>query len=322
MKKITLIVLLFLLMGSAVYFTLPIAKENIQEQIRKQAKYALSPIIKFIVKQNIILDGFKIVEQYPAIIESPDNTLVFVGHIYPKTAARYKNQDNERPLLYLTEIIDNTPPKQIIFGGDNVVSPSDAALKHLLKLKQRLKTNTRFVIGNHDGYWDTLIKKPIFSSIYHQRYWYEDVNNVRLIYLHTINKKGKYTIDEEQLNFLAKTLDPTQYRYALIFQHHALWAGADKYSNESSRVIKAKTLWKNKMLPLMKRGNVQAVFAGDGGNRAEGQMIKLDTIPHYLTGWSRSSPFIPPEWLTIKLTKTPQVTWHKLFAGRHYIKTP
>ncbi len=328
MRKIVIsLLLMFLLIFSSFYFfALPIAKNKYW--FFKKKNIANSFIDRrLIVKNNLLLNGFQLVEEYPAIIKDSDNTLLFIGHIYPRNEYLFpsekKPQGNEHPLLYLAEIAKNTPPARIIFGGDNLQKPSNDALEHLKWLKHKvLKSETRFVIGNHDSYWSVLLNKPrLFDSIYKKRYWYEDVNGVRLIYLHSIDEKGSYEIDTEQLAFLIKTLDPSQYRYALLFQHHALWAGNSLHANtEYPDAIKKKETWKNKILPLIKAGNVKAVFSGDGGWRLEGRSMKIDGIPHYITGWTYLM-HIPPEWLTIKLeTNAPQIIWHKLFEGNHYIK--
>ena len=326
-KFITSLLLLFFLVISCLYYlVLPIAK-NKYWSIKQELASDSYVDRRIIIKNNLLLNGFRLVDEYPGIIKDSNNTLVFIGHIYPRNEYLFpseKNpQGNEHPLLYLTEIVNNTPPARIIFGGDNVQIASDDALKHLLKLKNSLiKGSSRFLIGNHDSYWKTLLKKPsLFQSIYQERYWYEDVNGVRLIYLHSISEKGSYKIDKEQLNFLTRILDPLNYRYALIFQHHALWAGNSLHVNAPyPDAEKNINTWKNKIIPLIKKGNVKAVFSGDGGWRHEGRAMRIHGIPHYITGWTYLM-HIPPEWLTIHLEEnSPKIIWHKLFDGDHYTK--
>jgi len=149
--------------------------------------------------------------------------------------------------------------------------------------------------------------------------WYEDVNRVRLIYLHSVTKNGSYEIDKEQLDFLTNVLNPLDYRYSLIFLHHALWAGDSLHANvRYPDAIEKKNTWKNKIIPIIKAGNVKAVFSGDGGWRLEGRSMRIGGIPHYITGWSNLM-HIPPEWLTIELEEnSPKIIWHKLFDRDHY----
>jgi len=328
MKKIVLSLFLVLLLVASClyYFVLPIVMGkawSIKQELMLDSKISK----KVAIKNNLLLNDFRLVEEYPATIKDSANTLIFVGHIYPRNEFLFPSekepQGRDHPLLYLTDIVNKSPPARVIFGGDSVYKPTDEALEHLKDLNRNMsKTESRFVIGNHDQYWKVLLKKPIlFDAIYKKRYWYEDVNGVRLIYLHTINKESSYDLDEEQLTFLAKVLDPSLYRYSLIFQHHALWAGDSIHANTRyPNADKQKAIWKNKIIPLLKRGNVQAVFAGDGGWRAEGRVMKIDEIPHYLTGWTYLL-HIPSEWITLKLEETsPKISWHKFFEGDHYIR--
>jgi len=273
------------------------------------------------------LDGYTLLEEYPAAINNPGNTLTFVGHIYPRNgfsqANKKKPSGPDRPLIHVMNLVKSGMPARIIFGGDNVYQPTSGALEHLLNIKHSFpKDRVRFLLGNHDRYWTTLLEKPEqFRSIYGKRYFYEDVNGVRLIYLHTTQQHGQYGIDEVQLGFLQRILNPVEYRYALVFQHHALWAGDTLHANAPyDDAINTKQTWVAKILPTLKAGNVKAVFSGDGGWRLAGRSMRIDGIPHYISGWTWQVD-IPPEWLTIELEdNSPKIQWHKLFDGDQYSK--
>ena len=128
---------------------------------------------------------------------------------------RYRNF--EYPLRYLIKVAEKNTSLKVIFGGDNLQNPTPAALNFLLDLKTRFM-GFRFVLGNHDQYWKFYEKEPQIKEIYPQRYFFEDENDIRFIYLHTVLKNGKFGLDEEQLKFLKESLEPSaHYRYALFF---------------------------------------------------------------------------------------------------------
>ena len=180
----------------------------------------------------------------------------------------------------------------------------------------------RFVLGNHDQYWKFYEKEPQIKEIYPQRYFFEDENDIRFIYLHTVLKNGKFGLDEEQLKFLKESLKPsTHYRYALVFLHHNLWLGGHSFQApyaESSRMI---AQWQNDVLPIISSGSVKGVFSGDGGVKTAGTYNLINGIPHFSTGWSTNRSDLPPEWLRIDLKKEGvEVFWQKLSGGQLFVK--
>ena len=221
----------------------------------------------------------------------------------------------------MLEIAEKNSYLKIIFGGDNVQNPTSGALKFLLDLKSRF-AGFRFVLGNHDRYWNLYDKETRVKEIYPHRYFFEDENNIRFIYLHTVLKSGKYGLDEEQLEFLKESLEPSSlYRYAFIFMHHNLWLGGygpQVPYPESSRII---AQWENDILPIISNGLVKGVFSGDGGGERPGTYNLINGIPHFSTGWSIDRNDLPPEWLRIDLTKEGvEIFWQKLSGGNLFVK--
>jgi len=293
------------------------------------------------LENNFIQTGYKI-DNLVNFRERLESSFFFVGHIHPRSEyvnsidTKYRNETRrkllilqqedvrgqiERPLRYLLEIAEKNPHLKIIFGGDNVHIPTSGALEFLLDLKSRF-AGFRFVLGNHDRYWKLYDKETRVKEIYPQRYFFEDENNIRFIYLHTVLKSGKYGLDEEQLEFLKESLEPSSlYRYALVFMHHNLWLGGHAIQApypESSRII---AQWKNDILPIVSNGLVKGVFSGDGGVDTPGTYNLINGIPHFSTGWSNFKNGLPPEWLRIDLKKEGvEIFWQKLSGGNLFVK--
>jgi hypothetical protein len=276
------------------------------------------------LESNFIQTGYRI-DNLVNFRTSLEDSVFFVGHIYPQSEYvdpvddRYINI--ERPLRYLIKMAEENSSLKIIFGGDNVQNPTVESLKFLLDLKSKF-TGFRFVLGNHDRYWKLYEKESRVKEIYPQRYFFEDENNIRFIYLHTILKNGKYGLDKEQLEFLKESLKPSAlYQYALVFLHHNLWMGGHAVQSpyaESPRII---AQWKNDVLPIISGGSVKGVFSGDGGVKTAGTYNLIDGIPHFSTGWSMDRSDLPPEWLRIDLKKEGvNVFWQKLSGGNLFVK--
>ena len=272
---------------------------------------------------NLLLNDYE-VSPLPGTQKDFRGSLFFVGHIYPQSGyidnknSPYANK--EYPLDFLRTLFRHTPPLRTIFGGDNVEFPTRGALRHILDLKSAIQ-KSRFILGNHDQYWEILKNHAVFEKIFHERYYYEDVNGIRLIYLHTVSEDGNYGLDDAQRTFLKEDALRGSYKYALIFLHHALWATQPVTNSPYPESEKIRDDWNKNILPILSQGRTMGVFSGDGGNLSPGSKIKLGTIWHYTTGWSMNRQDIPPEWLKIDLgEKRIQVYWQKLLAGKLFIK--
>ena len=294
---------------------------HLLENTRRASRQALS----LALENNYLLNGYEIGE-IPKAENELKNSLFFVGHIYPKSGYVDKHNSEyynvEHPMGFLRTMFHNAPPLRTIFGGDNVEIATDGALEHLLELKSELHAS-RFILGNHDQYWKKLRNENIFNKIFHKRYYYEDVNEARLIYLHTETKEGVYGLDQAQRTFLKEDalLDNGTYKYALIFLHHSLWADTPITNASYPESQKLIADWKKNMLPLLQQGRTLGIFSGDGGVLSPGSNVKLGNIWHYTTGWSMNREDIPPEWLKIDLQEGGiQVCWQKLIRGKLLVK--
>jgi len=231
---------------------------------------------RLLVKSAMVVEGYR-----PAPYDYWSRTrkephLFFVGHIYPKNGfdggqkTGFVNQED--PLDYITQRASRSSPGRVIFGGDNISSPTDAQLNHLLQISSRISF-ARFLLGNHEEYWtDLRARKEVFDVLFRARHWYEDVNGVRLVYLHTVTESGAHGLDQAQRAWLASSLDGEDYRYALVFLHHGLWAGESRYVNQDyPDADSLKSDWLYAVLPVLVKGRVRGVFAGDGGVRSSGR---------------------------------------------------
>jgi hypothetical protein len=283
-------------------------------------------LIRVTQRNQLLLSGFTLAPLDDRL-ESAGRAgeIWFVGHIYPKNGfhspGRPSYPDEEEPLAFLRAEVRRSAPARVVFGGDNVWSPTAAELEHIAGLKRDIPM-ARFVLGNHDRYWEsTREANAAYAGVFERRSGYEDLNGVRLVYLHTVLESGDYGLDQEQRRLLAEALTGTGYRYALVFMHHAPWAGHTIYTN--TPYPNADTLardWDDRIVPLLRQGRVRAVLAGDGGWRAPGRRFLVGGIPHYLTGWSGNRVDILPEWLSLRLERDDvTVTWHRLFGGEHFV---
>jgi hypothetical protein len=316
------VVLVATVIGIALPMIYDFARERYERLFLLQERTAIMS-----VKNNLLLNGFSpIPASELAFGETRQDEIWFVGHIYPQNGISYKNKptfpNQERPLEYLVPLINQATPGRVFFGGDTIWSPTQEALDSLETLKTSLPM-ARFILGNHEKYHQVpkSLRSP-FAKIFGEPYGYEDFHGVRLVYLHTVTQAGNYGIDAEQRRFLADTLTGENYKYGLLFLHHALWAGHTIYTNTPYANADALASdWGQTILPMLKNGRVKAVFAGDGGWRAPGRQFLIQNIPHYITGWPGGRVDILPEWLTITL-KEDEITviWNRLFKGEQYIR--
>lgn len=270
------------------------------------------------LKQRFGAQGYRVQNS----LFNGDDTIYFIGHIYPKNGLSNEGYpsfiNSEQPLRFLQEKWSSEEPVRVIFGGDSVYIPTVSSFEQLLNLKQSVG-NSRFLVGNHEADPPeelTLLHSQIFGA----RFGHEDIAGVRLIYLDTNKADGTYGIDLPQMKFLSKVLKPAAYKHAIIFMHHALWAGDTKFSNTQYKNTQAlKAQWFNDLLPMFERAKVVAVIAGDGGVRAFGVSNRYAGILHTITGWSDFKKDSPPDWITIHLGRSgPSVMRSVLIDGKAY----
>ncbi len=278
-------------------------------------------------RANLLMEGFRVAPVGPEVPETGLLTILFVGHSYPRNGFNGGRKpvypDRERPMEFLISHAARTRPVRVVFGGDVIWSPSPGELSHARRIKDRMPA-ARFVMGNHESYWDlTAGRRAELRELFGDPYRFEDVDGVRLIYLHTTlpaNVLGRWGLDDEQRAFLKRALDPSQYRHALVFMHHALWAGGTIYAN--GVYLDADGLaadWVDNIVPLLRESAVRGVFSGDGGLLAPGRRFMIGSIPHFMTGWGGSPELFPPEWLAIELGQdSVRVSWNKLLGGERY----
>jgi len=277
-------------------------------------------IFDIVIHNNLIANNYSIFSLQDQLHFKNEKRLLFIGHIYPQNSFTYKTKpqfnNKENPIEILRNFEATINPLKIIFGGDNLYESTNESLKILLNLKSKIP-KSKFVVGNHDMYGCCSCNAynlpddfpEMFKKIYGKLYSFEIIHDVCLIYLHTSTGKtsscesGPVCFKGKQRLFLEKLLNKAKYKYALLFMHHALW----KYNND----------WIEEILPLLKKGRVKAVFAGD---ESPLDVHLIDSIPHYHTGWSKTDG-LPPEWLSIKLKNDSiSVDHHKIFKGKHYLR--
>lgn len=248
--------------------------------------------------------------------------IFFAGHIYPKngvrTAGKLDFPDPDNAMDVFLQHAKAARPFRTILGGDSVYSSDQSSIDRLLEIFRGLE-GVVFVSGNHDNYWEMRGRDCAGGCMFPRRYYFEDVSGVRLIYLHSVNADDSYGIDRTQRRFLASTLNSGDYRYALVFLHHALWAGDRIFVNEHYRnPDDLKKDWLERLMPLFKQGRVAVVFSGDGGKRVPGVVERFGGITHVITGWPGRRTQVPAEWLSVGLCDVPRITRYRLTGGAVY----
>ena len=237
-------------------------------------------------------------------------TFVFVGHV-----KLFNDPDNpwadhgpgfdglkEKLDYFVTSAMD-LPVSRVVFGGDTVRTTENRnALKYIIEdLAPRFEGLARFLHGNHDPPTGSSTSgSDLFKAVFPSRFYFEDVGKTRLVYLQSEVPLG---FDQQQLEFLRTVLESDSYQTALVFLHHAFWYAdePEAYANEPffSTSKMPKQYWVTQVLPLLRRGRVGGVFAGDGGGWRSGIVTTLCGIPHYLTGWDRDRHELPAGFLQI-----------------------
>ena len=264
-------------------------------------------------------------------------SFVFVGHTYGFNGCGDAScesggpsfDDAIAPMDLFVSSANSMAPSRVVFGGDTIFAPNSRGLIFLRDdLSRRFASPVRFVRGNHDdprpgsGIPDDLVR-----AVFPELYYYEDVGGVRLVYLRSLTPLGpsgkEVGLDPEQLRFLSNALEDPSYRVALVFIHHALWLADEpvRYSNKpyikENRSL-AERFWVTDVLPILERGRVGAVFAGDGGLFGPALETDLCGIPHFVSGWDLDLQRRPAEFLQIVAGQDRQINVlrHIMFDGR------
>ncbi|NQY11010.1 MAG: metallophosphoesterase [Flavobacteriales bacterium] len=234
-----------------------------------------------------------------AQIEKADlSSFVVIGHCYPLLT-----EGNPDQVKRFIEKIEELKPQAIIFTGDAIMGlygdkvPTDSVssvlqsqFSKLILQFSKLNVPIWMAPGNHElvspqrGY-EVIEKEYLnrFESLYHTK----TLNGNSFIMLNTINvradyKKYKYTIDEEQADWLEKELSDIATENNFIFLHHPLWYSGGSVNPSNGKMPEYP--WFNKIHPLLK-GKVNYVFAGDGG--FYGNLLfyeKVDNVHYYISG--------------------------------------
>jgi hypothetical protein len=265
------------------------------------------------------------------------DSFVFVGHTYGFNGCGDAScesggpsfDDAIAPMDLFVSSANSIATSRVVFGGDTIFSPEPMGLTFLRDdLSRRFDSPVRFVRGNHDDPRpESGIPDDLVRSVFPELYYFEDVGGVRLVYLRSLNPIGpsgkEIGLDPEQLRFLANALDDPSYKVALVFIHHALWLVDEPvwYSNKPPRQENrslVERFWVTDVLPILERGRVGAVFAGDGGLFSPALETDLCGIPHYLSGWDVDLQRRPAEYLQIvpDQDRQVQVLRHIMFDGR------
>lgn len=136
---------------------------------------------------------------------------------------------------YLTPL-KNANPNYYLILGDN----TSGSKTYAQKLKVFLPERVLWVKGNHDG--DSF---PILSS---KKYYYQDIENYRIIVLDTSNGKK---MSDTQRNWLKTTLNTDKIK--IVAMHHCIW-GKDNLTDLEDE-------WKN-LKPIFEKYKVKYVFSG------------------------------------------------------------
>lgn len=267
---------------------------------------------------------------------NPTDELWFVGHTRCLSQAWFSDYNGQNPGLPTTRQYyrGQTPMDRVVrearrqsiprvvFGGDMVFATDPQGWAYLKALKAQLP-QSRYVIGNHEAYtkWQ-FYKAPAFNVLFHQRFYAEDVDGVRLIYFDSNNPHNDtYSLSPEGVDFLKSALNPKQpYRYAVLFLHHALWMNVPQdQSPFDPRFPKDNAQrWKREILPLLNQGRVKLVLAGDM-LPPYGSDQRLGGIVHIRRGWP--SPWQGnPEWIGLRFYHDQiGLRWHQLLLGRYWV---
>ena len=178
-----------------------------------------------------------------------------------------------------------------------------------------------------DPGWGSYLSR--YERLLGKRYWKEDLGEVRLVYLHTETAPRQVGLDDPQIEFLEEALGAgangnggrRTFRYALVFLHHALWAGlapwGQAYYENGAELARQ---WRERVLPILKKGRVGAVFAGDAGWVEPPPPFALDGVPHYLTGWPGEDGLVLPEWYLAELRdRGPRVRRVRVHRGTFWL---
>jgi calcineurin-like phosphoesterase family protein len=186
---------------------------------------------------------------------------IYPGVIYPKLLQTFVNQVNQ------------LRPDVLFLLGDNVVDGKEEDWQTLDQYLSQLKCPYHFVPGNHDLQG---IGEPLESWMEKVGYLHKAViiNDYKFILLNTTPFKGKYRLDEEEIDFLKKELvDFQNYQQVFLMFHHELWMYP--YIN-----------WEKEIYPIIK-GKVTNVFAGNLGYHFFSRFPSDESITYFSNGFPK-----------------------------------
>lgn len=228
---------------------------------------------------------------------NPFNFIV-IGHAYPVLFQGTEDQKNR----YVQEI-KKQQPEALLFGGDALLGlydEEDKGQESIEKLKGQFQQLENYFSdldipiwiapGNHElvtlpGHYKdmTALFEDRFGALYYER----KLGDYSFYMLNTVNVSSdfnsyKYTIGQEQINWLKAKLESNASSQNFILLHHPLWYAGEKLN--PSNGIMPDYDWNAKIHPYLKN-KVDYVFGGDGGYY--GNLLfneKVDNVNYYVTG--------------------------------------
>ncbi len=239
--------------------------------------------------------------------------IAVTAHMYPLSG-----YNKEGPTMgFFTGYLAKIAPARVVICGDSVRMADKRSLEFVKEnVAGKIGPGARFILGNHDltvpegekgtGYED------LFAGLFDKPHSYEDIGDIRLVYLNSNSGPGECGLYGDEIDFLKDALSGESYKTALVFLHHALWLGKAPYANrpyDNARRLERE--WHDDIIPVFKRGRVKAVFSGDGGLKSSSFVRRIEGIPHYLTGWPFDVREKPADFLLIDLKEDGEISVYR-----------
>ncbi len=267
-------------------------------------------MVKLVIKICIIFSFFLYIPSPSAeVIEPLNNTVSFVvlSHIYPLLFS-----GNQSDIDRLINEIKGCSPDILILPGDIIEGTwnsrewkehtfdSEESLQgflnnqwdEVLSILDRLDVPIWIAPGNHDissytpGYMD--IVREVFVSRAGEPFHAKSFKNYGFLFLNTniSDSTGtKYSLDEEQVQWLKDELSSSSHKADFLFLHHPVWYGGLRVHPGNTNMEPFD--WMQEVHPILSE-KVKFVFAGDGGTRFNFLFYEIrDDIHYYVNGSGR-----------------------------------
>jgi len=234
-------------------------------------------------------------------INCQDKSILGVGHIRSFNGNvngfySYDSQPSTKIIDNLVDYINNEEFCMVVFLGDTVNELNNQSINYLNLLKNKIKSEVRFLFGNHEKYPYINVDEDLFLRLNNSSYkglfsintWedvYIDGRSTRFVYLDSNDFiSDDFDKIQENLKFLEVALNHDN---IIVFLHHGIYLDNDEYYIANGYEQSYGKLFRKHYEPIFSKNKVKFVISGDGGYNSKFYFKTINAVKYYQTGFGK-----------------------------------